>query len=94
MIAIDGNWNRFLLAGNQGTVFAGVLLHQNESISRAAELQGREDVLDDLIGNDGPETGDSPWLAFDTSPEKPHGGRVFRAEEFESPLTDDSNKGL
>ena len=61
---MKGNWNRFLVRGNQRTIFAGVSLHQLECISAVAALQFHQDAFDFLFGDDRPETGDASSLTF------------------------------
>lgn len=79
---------------NEEAIVSGLLLKQRESFTGKAKPQRGLDEFYGLAGEDTPEANDSSSLTFGASPQKALGGRVFRAEEFDALLTDDSDKGL
>ena len=80
--------------GDEEAVVAGLLLKQIEGFTGKPTRQRVLDEFHGLAGDDAPEASRSSSLALGAPPQKTHSGRVFRAEEFNSLLTDDSDKGL
>jgi len=83
--------SRFFTVGNQEPIISGRLLKEIEGFLRMAEVQCGLDELYRLIRQNAPETGRSSPRTLDAPPEEPDGGRIFRAEEFDALLTDDSH---
>lgn len=94
LVASSAAKGEFLAMREQKTVIAGQLLQEIKRLPRLPLVQRCLDQFHRLIGEYAPEAGRSSALALGAPPEKPDSGRVFRAEEFDSPLTDDSDKRL
>jgi hypothetical protein len=79
---------------DEEAIVSGLLLKQLESFTGKAQPERGFDEFYGLAGEDTPETNGSSSLTFGAPPQKALGGRVFRAEEFDALLADDSDKGL
>ncbi len=68
-----------------------MLLQMVECFAIPAESHFNLDKFCCFLRKDTPETGNSAILSLSTSPQKSDGGRVFRIEEFNSALADNSD---
>ena len=84
----------FLVVRDKTAVVAGQLLKEIQRFTGKTQREHGLDALHGLAGDHAPEAERSALLTLDAPPQKADGGGVFRAEEFDSPLTDDSDKGL
>ena len=84
----------FLVVRDKKAVVAGQLLKKIQRFTGKAQREYGLDALHGLAGDHAPEAERSAPLTLDAPPQKADRGRVFRAEEFDSLLTDDSDKGL
>lgn len=84
------------VVGQRGekTVFMRPLLKQTQRLVGQPHVESGIDERQGIVGKDAPDTGQAGRLALRTSPQKALRGRVFRAQEFDASLTDDSDKGL
>ena len=83
-----------LVVWDKNAVVTGQLLKEIQRFTGQTQVQCRLDEFHGLAGDDAPEASRSSPLTLGASPQKTDGGRVFRTEDFDSPLTGDSDEGF
>lgn len=85
---------RIVSKGNNAPIIVGMLLQHAERFLVPSKSDSRLNQYGCVRWQDAPEAGDSALLAFDASPQKTHGGGIFRIEVFDSLWAHDSDEGL
>ena len=85
---------RIVSKGNNAPIITAVLLQHAERFLFPSKSHSRLNHDGCVRWQDAPEAGDSAFSAFDSSPQKTHGGGILRIEVFDSLRAHDSNEGL
>jgi len=84
----------FFAVGDEKAIVTGELLKEIERFTSQAQVQRRLNEFHGLAGDNAPETRRPSPLTLGATPQETDGGRVFRTEDLNSPLTDDSDEGF